>query len=215
MLTSIKSFFLIQKIFYLVNWERKLNLVSYNGKEINKSGYLVIVVTNQPVIARGDCTWEDLHGIHNKMETELGKEGSFVDAIYICPHHPDKGFEGERSEYKYECNCRKPAPGLLLQAAQDLNIDLSKSFMIGDSERDVDAGKTAGCKDSFKVETNMNYSLVLEGTNGTLTRADLKEGDFKNRPLLNYSVPSYKVLPPTLMRSTPTFLFLLKLKLSI
>jgi len=129
-------------------------------KEINKSGYLVIVVTNQPVIARGDCTWEDLHGIHNKMETELGKEGSFVDAIYICPHHPDKGFEGERSEYKYECNCRKPAPGLLLQAAQDLNIDLSKSFMIGDSERDVDAGKTAGCKDSFKVETNMNYSLI-------------------------------------------------------
>ncbi len=129
-------------------------------KKINKSGYLAIVVTNQPVIARGDCTWEDLQEIHNKMETELGKEGVFVDAIYICPHHPDKGFEGERIEYKHVCDCRKPASGLLLQAARDYNIDLSKGYVIGDSERDVDAGKNAGCKDSFKVETNMNYSLL-------------------------------------------------------
>jgi len=129
-------------------------------KKINKAGFLAIIVTNQPVIARGDCTWEELQLIHDKMETELGKEGAFVDAIYICPHHKDKGFEGERLEYKYECDCRKPAPGLLLQAARDFNIDLSKSFMIGDSERDKDAGKAAGCKESIKVETNSNFSLL-------------------------------------------------------
>lgn len=123
-------------------------------KMINKSGYLAIVVTNQPVIARGDCIWDELQEIHNKMETELGKEGAFLDAIYICPHHKDKGFEGERPEYKFDCECRKPKPGLLLQAAEDFNIDLYQSIMIGDSERDVEAGKRAGCKDGILIDTN-------------------------------------------------------------
>lgn len=121
-------------------------------KAINKSGYLAIVITNQPVIARGDCTFEQLQTIHNKMETELGKEGAFVDAIYVCPHHTDKGFSGERPEYKCDCDCRKPKPGLLLQAAKDFNIDLSQSYMIGDSGRDVKAGKNAGVKEAIKVE---------------------------------------------------------------
>ena len=129
-------------------------------KEINKSGYLAIVVTNQPVIARGDCTWEELQTIHDKMETELGRAGAFVDAINICPHHPDKGFEGERPEYKYDCECRKPKPGLLLQAAKDFNIDLSQSIMIGDSSRDVEAGKNAGCKQSILIETNVPQALL-------------------------------------------------------
>ena len=129
---------------------------------INKSGYLAIVVTNQPVIARGDCTWEELIHIHNKMETELGKDGAFLDAIYICPHHKDKGFEGERPEYKYDCNCRKPKAGLLLQAATDFNIDLSCSYMIGDSESDMLSGKNAGCKDSFLVENGNLYDVLLK-----------------------------------------------------
>ena len=129
-------------------------------KMINKSGYLAIVVTNQPVIARGDCTWEELQAIHNKMETELGKEGAFIDAIYICPHHPDKGFEGERPEYKFDCDCRKPKAGLLLQAAQDFNIDLSQSYMIGDSDNDVKAGVAAGCKQTIKIENNILKSLM-------------------------------------------------------
>lgn len=129
-------------------------------KAINKSGYLAIVVTNQPVIARGDCTFEELQTIHDKMETELGKVGAFVDAIYVCPHHTDKGFEGERPEYKCNCDCRKPKPGLLLQAAKDFNIDLSESYMIGDSHRDVEAGENAGVKKSFKVEENKKNGLV-------------------------------------------------------
>ena len=129
-------------------------------KLINRSGYLAIVVTNQPVIARGDCSFEELQRIHDKMETEFGKEGAFLDGIYICPHHKDKGFEGERPEYKFDCDCRKPKPGLLLQAAQDFNIDLSESIMIGDSERDVEAGQNAGCKESILVETNVSDALV-------------------------------------------------------
>ena len=79
-------------------------------KKINQSGYLAIVVTNQPVIARGEVSLEELDNIHNKMETLLGESGAYVDAIYYCPHHPDKGFEGERPEYKKVCDCRKPKP---------------------------------------------------------------------------------------------------------
>ena len=129
-------------------------------KYINQSGYLAIVVTNQPVIARGEVTWDELHEIHRKMETLLGKDGAYIDGLYICPHHPDKGFEGERPEYKFDCDCRKPKPGLLLQAAQDFNIDLSQSYMIGDSERDVEAGRNAGCKESIMVDTNKQDALL-------------------------------------------------------
>ncbi len=129
-------------------------------KLINKSGYLAIVVTNQPVIARGDCTWEELQQIHDKMETELGKEGAFLDAIYICPHHKDKGFEGERPEYKFDCECRKPKPGLLLQAAKEYNIELTESFMIGDDKRDVESGNNAGCHNSFILNDKTIDSLI-------------------------------------------------------
>lgn len=129
-------------------------------KLINQSGYLAIVVTNQPVIARGEVTWEELNEIHKKMATLLGKEGAYVDGIYICPHHPDKGFEGERPEYKIDCDCRKPKPGLLLQAAKDFNIDMSESYMIGDSHRDVEAGENAGVMKSFKVEENNENRLL-------------------------------------------------------
>ena len=131
-------------------------------KKINKSGYLAIVVTNQPVIARGDCTWEELQQIHDKMETELGKEGAFVDAIYICPHHKDKGFEGERPEYKLDCDCRKPKPGLMLQAAKDYNIDLSQSVMVGDSGNDVVAGEQAGCSKSYLLKSEENLKQFIQ-----------------------------------------------------
>ena len=128
--------------------------VSEAIKQINQSGYLAIVVTNQPVIARGEVSWEELHEIHRKMETLLGMDGAYIDGIYICPHHPDKGFEGERPEYKIDCDCRKPKPGLFRQAANDFNINLTQSYMIGDSERDVEAGINAGCKQSLMIISN-------------------------------------------------------------
>ena len=114
-------------------------------RKINASGYLAIVVTNQPVIARGEVSPSQLELIHNKMETLLGVEGAYLDAVYFCPHHPHKGYEGEIPELKIECECRKPRPGMLMKAAQDFNIDLSLSWMIGDGENDVLAGKAAGC----------------------------------------------------------------------
>ena len=113
---------------------------------INASGYLAIVVTNQPVIARGEVTVPQLQEIHNKMETLLGAEGAYLDAIYYCPHHPHKGYEGEVPELKIDCDCRKPKPGMLLKAAEEFNIDLSRSWMIGDGENDIKAGKAAGCR---------------------------------------------------------------------
>lgn len=89
---------------------------------------------------------EELEEIHNKLETLLGLKGAYVDAIYYCPHHPHKGYEGERPEYKIECECRKPKPGMLLKAAEDFNIDLSQFWMVGDGENDILAGIAAGCQ---------------------------------------------------------------------
>lgn len=119
-------------------------------KMINSSSYLAIVVTNQPVIARGEITYTELEDIHNKMETELGKQGAYLDGLYFCPHHPHKGYEGEIPELKIDCDCRKPKPGMLLKAAEELNINLEASWMIGDSDSDVQAGEAAGCK-SIKI----------------------------------------------------------------
>ena len=131
-------------------------------KYINSSEYLAIVITNQPVIARGECSLQELEEIHNKLETLLGKEGAYIDALYYCPHHPDKGFTGERPEYKIECNCRKPKPGMLLKAAEDYNIDLSQSIMIGDGKNDMEAGKAAGCQTILVDEENTLLSVVKE-----------------------------------------------------
>lgn len=120
-------------------------------KLINRSGYLAIVVTNQPVIARGEVTVPQLDEIHRKMETLLGLEGAYIDDLYYCPHHPHKGYKGEIPALKIDCDCRKPKPGLLLKASQEFNIDLENSWMIGDSDSDVAAGNAAGCK-AIKIE---------------------------------------------------------------
>lgn len=123
-------------------------------RQINESEYLAIIVTNQPVIARGEVTFKQLQEIHNKMETLLGNAGVYIDAIYFCPHHPHKGYQGEVTELKIDCECRKPKPGMLLRAAEEYNIDLSESWMIGDSENDVLAGKNAGCKTMYIGDSN-------------------------------------------------------------
>ena len=114
-------------------------------RAINAAGYLAVVVTNQPVVARGEVSVKELEEIHCKLETLLGSEGAYLDAVYYCPHHPHKGYQGEVAALKIDCDCRKPKPGMLLRAARELNIDLSASFMVGDSENDIAAGKAAGC----------------------------------------------------------------------
>lgn len=123
-----------------------IDRVAESIKKINASGYLAIVITNQPVIARGEVTVPELDEIHKKMETELGFAGAYVDGLYYCPHHPHKGYEGEVVELKIDCECRKPKPGMLFKAAKEFNISLEDSFMVGDDENDVKAGIAAGCK---------------------------------------------------------------------
>ncbi|MBN2763754.1 MAG: HAD-IIIA family hydrolase [Bacteroidales bacterium] len=115
-------------------------------RRINNSGYLSVVVTNQSAVARNLCTLDELDVIHKKLETDLGKKGAWLDAIYFCPHHPDKGYPEENPEYKVDCDCRKPKTGMFRQAAEDFHIDLAGSWMIGDSERDIQAGINTGCK---------------------------------------------------------------------
>lgn len=130
-------------------------------RAINLSGYLAIVITNQPVVARGEVTCAELRDIHNKMETLLGRQGAFIDKLYFCPHHPHKGYEGEIPELKMECTCRKPKPGMLLQAAKDFNIDLSQSWMVGDGENDIKAGKAAGCKTALIGKENLGQHIGI------------------------------------------------------
>ncbi len=141
-----------------------LDGVSEAIKMINHSEYLCIVVTNQPVIARGEVALEELDLIHNKMQTLLGNDGAYIDGLYYCPHHPDKGFVGERIEYKIICDCRKPKPGLLLKAANDFNIDLSQSWMIGDGKNDIECGINAGCKTALignDIKADFNSDSLL------------------------------------------------------
>ncbi len=130
-------------------------------KKINESDYLAIVITNQPVIARGEVTVEELGNIHNKMETLLGKQGAYLNDLIYCPHHPDKGFEGEIKELKIECDCRKPKPGMLLAASEKYNIDLSQSWMVGDEERDIQAGKNAGCRTALIGTGNYGQDITV------------------------------------------------------
>lgn len=116
-------------------------------KLINDSDFICIVVSNQPVVARNLCTLEEAWNINRKLEELLYKEnGAYLDDIYICPHHPDKGYPEENKEYKINCDCRKPKIGMILEATKKHNIDLSKSYIVGDTTIDMMTGKNAGLK---------------------------------------------------------------------
>jgi histidinol-phosphate phosphatase family protein len=125
-------------------------------RHLNDAEYRVAVITNQPVLARGDCTPEELERIHWKLESLLGAEGAFLDGIWFCPHHPDAGFPGEVPHLKRGCDCRKPKPGLILESAVALNGDIARSWMIGDTTSDMLAAHHAG----------LGTILVLTGEGG-------------------------------------------------
>ncbi|HET6421259.1 MAG TPA: D-glycero-beta-D-manno-heptose 1,7-bisphosphate 7-phosphatase [Geobacteraceae bacterium] len=112
---------------------------------LRDAGFLVIVVTNQSGVARGYYPLGAVHTLHRHMDAELAKHGAAVDAYYICPHHP----EGEEQGYSMACGCRKPHPGMLMEAAKDFSIDLASSYMIGDHASDVEAAVRAGCRPVF------------------------------------------------------------------
>lgn len=113
-------------------------------RTVNEAGLLAIVVSNQPGVAKGFISLESLEDITGRMEMELGRGGAWLDRVYNCLHHPDIGFAGERPEFKISCECRKPGPGLLLRAADELPLDLSSSVLIGDTARDIGAARATG-----------------------------------------------------------------------
>lgn len=113
-------------------------------RRLNGSDFLSVVVTNQPVVARNLCTLDGLDDIHKKLEWELGERHAWLDAIFACPHHPDRGFPGENVVYKVDCECRKPKTGMIDAARARFNIDMSRSFIVGDSARDILCGRAAG-----------------------------------------------------------------------
>lgn len=125
-------------------------------KKINTSDYLTIVITNQPQVAKGMLKIAELETIHKKMETDLGRLGAKLDAIYMCPHHPEAGFREEIKSLKIDCICRKPKIGLIKRAARDFNIDLSRSFLIGDSTIDAQTAENAHLK---FIGVKTGYSL--------------------------------------------------------
>lgn len=113
-------------------------------RKINESEYRAIVVTNQPVLARGDCDEATLARIHAKLDTLLAREGAYVDGLYYCPHHPHRGYAGEVAALKIDCECRKPKPGMLLAAKADFNIDFAQSWLVGDSTVDIRLANSLG-----------------------------------------------------------------------
>lgn len=123
---------------------------------LNKYRIPAIVITNQPVIARGLLTEEGVKKIHKEINSRLGKMGAKIDDFYFCPHHPSANIE----KYRIDCICRKPGTALYKQAAKDFGVDLKKSYVIGDSFRDIDAGKTLGSA-TIAVSSNQKGSQNL------------------------------------------------------
>jgi D,D-heptose 1,7-bisphosphate phosphatase len=154
---------------------------------LNRAGFITVVVTNQPIIARGILSCEGLRIIHNKMETLLGNDNAYIDKIYYCPHHPDSGFKGEINELKVDCSCRKPEPGLLLRASEELNLSLDNSWIVGDRTADILAGsrvdmstilvKTgfAGKDEKYRIKPNFIATDLSEAVDLILNG---KENDY-------------------------------------
>lgn len=153
---------IIRNIPYLKD-ESQVELLNGVGEAINKikqTGFKCIVITNQSGVARGLVSIEDVQRVNDRIRSTLVQKGDILDAFYFCPHHPD----GSVKEFAVDCECRKPNPGLLLRAAEDYNLELSESVMIGDEEKDLQAGKKAGCK-SFIV----GKPMLLDGTSVTFS----------------------------------------------
>jgi histidinol-phosphate phosphatase family protein len=154
-------------------------------RELNHHGWLAVLITNQPVVAKGFCTEADMAVIHDKLETLLGREHAYLDRIYWCPHHPEKGFAGERPDLKMDCQCRKPKPGMVLQAVRDLNLDINACWLIGDSTTDLETAKNAGLKsilvrsghggkdDKFKAAPHFTCGNLLDSVGLVMAKGGL------------------------------------------
>lgn len=120
--------------------------------QLKKAGFKTVLVTNQGGVAKGEYSLQDVQRVHDFMQAKLKKVGAAFDAIYFCPHHHSVT----------ECDCRKPKPGMIFNAIRDLNIDPTQSFLIGDSDRDIEAGRAAGLNACFKVNKNSSILKTVE-----------------------------------------------------
>lgn len=131
---------------------------------INECGMKAVVITNQSGVARGLFTEDFVREVHEKLQEILRLQGAFIDAFYYCPHHPTEG----KGEYLMACPCRKPQPGMLLRAAQDLHIDLSRSYMVGDMMKDVEAARRIGAH-GILVKTGYGEKTLRENPDLIIT----------------------------------------------
>lgn len=154
-------------------------------RQINSAGILALCVTNQPVVARGDISLDDLKRIHARLEHMLGLGNAYLDGIFVCPHHPDRGFAGEVRELKITCDCRKPSTGLIDRAVLQFNISRRQSWMVGDSTSDIRAGRLAG----------LRTVLVRTGYAGL-------DGKFHDQP--DYVMPDLHAAVDWILRGHPT-----------
>ena len=155
-------------------------------RKINESNFLCVLVTNKPVVARGECSLQMLDKIFCNLEKYLSLSSAYLDKIYFCPHHPEKGFKNEIRNLKISCNCRKPKKGLIIKAKNEMNINLSNSWMIGDTTTDIKLGKSTGMKtillntgfkgedNKFKVKPDYNFNNFNAAINFILRRHDNK-----------------------------------------
>jgi histidinol-phosphate phosphatase family protein len=141
------------------------------ARRLASAGYAVVCVTNQPAAAKGKITVEELLAVHRRVLELLVEEAVCVEATFLCPHHPD----GVVAELSGPCMCRKPAPGMLLDAAAALNIDLARSWMFGDTDADVAAGRAAGTR-TVLVEYPGSRHKRSPGTRPSRSSADLRDG---------------------------------------
>jgi len=136
---------------------RLLPGVAQAVRAINEMGFLAVVVSNQPGVAKGKCDYAFLEALDAELTARLARQRAHLDAIYYCLHHPDAVNESLR----VDCDCRKPKPGLLVRAAQEMDIDLAGSFMLGDGPRDIEAGLAVGCQ-TILVDGHRSYFRLEE-----------------------------------------------------
>lgn len=177
----------INKYHGLIYKEEQLELEQGAAEAIqrlNEAGNLAIVVTNQPVVARGLCDIGDVEQIHRKLQVLLGEQGAYLDDIVFCPHHPDKGYPEENPLYKILCKCRKPDTGMIDKMLEKYNIDSGKSYIVGDSSVDIQTGRNAGLKTilvatgqagndgKYCVQADAQVKDLLDAVKVILTRID-------------------------------------------
>ena len=155
-------------------------------KLLNENEFKVIVVSNQSGVAKGYFQEEDVRIFNRALGEQLKKKESYIDAIYYCPHHSEAKIE----EYRIDCDCRKPKPGMLLKAALKINIDLKKSFMIGDQWSDISAGYEAGCKTILVLTGHGNEQLSKNKSEANFISENLYAG-VKNIVLNNQKIPYF------------------------